>query len=49
MREASTDTSQNENIEVSTETNHIEELEPRIGIDSGSNLSKIDKVKKRAD
>ena len=47
MREASTDASQNKNLkeEVSTETNPIEEPEPKII----TNLSEKDKEKKRAD
>ena len=51
MRETSTDTSQNKNIEeeVSTKTNHIEESESKTSIEAYSNLSKKDKGKKRAD
>ena len=49
VREASTDASQNENLEklVSTETNHIEEPEP--GISTSSNLNEIEIGKKRID
>ena len=51
MREASTDASQNINLKekISTQTNHIEESEPRMGINAGSNLSEQDKKKKRVD
>ena len=46
VREASTDASQNINLkeEVSTETNPIEELEPKTDIDASSNLSERDIV-----
>ena len=51
MSEANTDANQNVDLkkEVSTETNHIKKSKFGIGTDSGSNLSKKDKEKKRVD
>ena len=51
MREASTDASQNIDLEeeVSTETNRIEELEPETSTNTDFNLSEKDKEKKRVD
>ena len=51
VSEASTDASQNENLEekISTETNRIEEPEPETSTDASSNLSEKGKEKKRAD
>ena len=51
VREASTDASQNKNLEelVSTETNHIEEPEPRISTDASSSLNEIETREKRID
>ena len=48
VREASTDASQNENLEelVSTETNHIEEPESEISTDASFSLNEID-IEKR--
>ena len=51
VREASTDASQNKNLEenVSIKTNHIEELGPETSTDAGSSLNEIDIGKKRID
>ena len=51
MREASTDASQNKNLEelVSTETNHIEKPEPKISTDASFSLNEIEIGKKRID
>ena len=51
VREASTDASQNKNLEelVSTETNHIEEPKPGISTDASSSLNEIEIREKRID